>query len=217
MLYSLKPSAIHTQTKLYQHKIKKLGYDAKYLPLISNIPDNKKVQSSHLITSGPGKLNFIVFANIHYGAPIDQFAKETSKYGKENNLVVTMVFIGRSGKERAVWAKAWKDENMPVLELGEQEPRVISAVLQSCSLGITSTPVFLAEKSGAVAAMLAHGLNVLCVSRNWTPKGFSLSELPVGIIHYKEGNLKEILKQDNLSSDNSVALIANEFINTLKN
>ena len=42
--------------------------------------------------------------------------------------------------------------------------------------------------------MREHGLNILCISRPWQPRGFPKLNLPEGITQYKEGKLQELIK-----------------------
>ena len=172
-LWQLKPIAVHTQTKVYQYQLSKLGCKANYLPLFGNIPF---VQGTVCVKSATDKISFVIFGSIHEGAPVEDFAKQVKAYSIANKIQVELTFVGRCGAEQANWIRAWSEQSLPYKVMGEQTPEKISEVLSASNWGITTTPLLLAEKSGTVAAMLEHGMTVICVARKWTIKNYNLSK-----------------------------------------
>lgn len=210
-LQQLEPELIHTQTKVYQFQLSKLGFKANYLPLFGNIPFlNRRFKKK---SNEKNELSFIIFGSIHYGAPIVEFAKQVKEYSVKNKIKIKLTFIGRCGAEQAIWIKAWQEQGLAYKVLGEQPSEKISEVLSQGDLGITTTPLLLAEKSGTVAAMLEHQLNIVCVSKKWTIKDF---KLPIHTPYYNFQNafsLSVIL--DNTINKNSkvnLSHIANELL-----
>jgi hypothetical protein len=64
------------------------------------------------------------------------------------------------------------------------------------TIGLSTTPATLAEKSGSIAAMSKHGLPVICISRSWNPRGLKeIKPLP-GIFEYRKGNLGKYFDTD---------------------
>ena len=90
---TLRPLSIHTQTQLYIAQLKKIGYDAKFLPLCSNIK-NYTVRTNKQIDIGvinSNKLRFVLFCGIHFGSPIKSFAKELKQYSDKNKVVISLI------------------------------------------------------------------------------------------------------------------------------
>lgn len=211
---SVKPSLIHTQSKLYQWQLSKLGMDASLLPLISNI----KVFGNNLKTNNPNVLRFVLFGSIHSGSPIVSFGDSIIEYSKKSGKVIEIVFIGRCGKEQEKWTAILKSKKITVKVFGEQSIQKISETLSNADIGITTTPLLLTEKSGTVTAMKEHGLRILCVSNFWDVVGFSESYIPSGIQVFQQENLDKYLdlKGANLVS-NSISTISKQFSTTLSN
>lgn len=197
LISTLNPKIIHTNTILYQQQLAKLGFIAQHLSLFGNIP---KVYSTdeRLNSIEPFKIgksiNFILFAQIFPDSPVDDFLDDVVMYASKNEVEITLTIIGRCGSEQEVWADKWAATGMAVNILGSQPANNISKALGTASIGISTTPAALIEKSGSVAAMLEHGLPVICVPFRWEPKNFKELKLPSGIMLYKKGNLEAILK-----------------------
>jgi hypothetical protein len=196
LIKTLNPAVIHTQTHLYLEKIATLGYKAKYLPLFSNIPffepegiskaDDKDINHER-------KLLFVLFGGIHRNAPVAQFASDLVRFEKANKTRILLIIIGRSGPIQKQWTSVWALNGLDLVLMGEQTPMTISKVLHSATMGISTTPIQLAEKSGSVAAMREHQLPVLCVSRTWKARGIKNPKLPESIVEYESGKLEECL------------------------
>jgi hypothetical protein len=212
ILKQLHPVVIHTQTKLYQFELFNLGYNAIYLPLFGNIPVLNKQDKD----GKPTKLSFVVFGGIHYGAPIAEFAKQARIYAITNNIEIEVIFIGRCGAELESWIQICKTEGLRVSVLGEQSPMILSEVLSQSNIGITSTPFLLVEKSGTVAAMLEHGLSVICVARQWTVAGFSNDNIQSNV---KLFNMSVFSHDSTLNSNseqhNTVSNVTRQLIESL--
>jgi len=196
LLSKLKPAVIHTQSNLYIKMLGKIGFKANHLPLFGNIPvvfNATKNELQYTELNDTKTLSFVVFGNLHHSAPIDLFANEARLYKIASGINVVLKMIGRCGAEQPNWEKTWREADLTIEVLGEQPEEVISEVLSTASFGISTTPASLIEKSGTVAAMREHELTVLCISRSWHPRGFEELQLPVGIVQYKEGELKEFI------------------------
>lgn len=209
ILKQLKPAVIHTHTPLYQWQLNKIGFNASILSLFGNVPvkENKRE---------PLGYRFVVFGSIHFGAPIEAFAKELRSLEHLNNKTPEVVFVGRCGKEQMYWEHAFNDAGITTTSLGEQTVEQISELLAGAAFGITSTPYILTEKSGTVAAMIEHGLPVLCVARDWHVDGYnSATNASSAVMQYKPGYLQTILQPD-FKNKRSLADITDQFIRSLK-
>jgi hypothetical protein len=198
LLKKLEPQLIHTQTELYQNQLNRIGFQAQLVPLFSNIPvpihSTFFKETSDLPLKTNSKIIFTVFGAIQKGAPIMDFASELAEYSRVEGISVSVRFIGRSGSELNQWIIALSNEKIEVEVIGEISSKEISANLSSSSLGVSTTPLAQIEKSGTVAAMREHGLNVLVVARPWNPRGIDHIKIPMGITKYKKGNLGASLK-----------------------
>jgi glycosyltransferase involved in cell wall biosynthesis len=173
LLYNVKPEVIHTQTWLYRAYLAKLGYISHYLPLFSNIPIYRQDgfdNDGKTVLVRAKEINFVIFGNIHPDAPVNELVKEVSCYSMTRGVNINLTIVGRSGKETERWEKEWKTAGLIVKLLGEQPPEGISEILGKASFGITTTAFAVAEKSGAVAAMLLHGVPVICVAPSFCPR-----------------------------------------------
>jgi glycosyltransferase involved in cell wall biosynthesis len=198
LIRNLKPKVIHTQTKLYQLLLKKMGYQAHYLPLISNIPVLSNQISSDqqkMNRMEPGTFTFIIFGNIHHGAPVEQFVREATAIADVTGVKLKLKIAGRCGSAQEEWINAWKAAGLAIELTGKQPAELISAALLSSSAGIVTTPWPIADKSGSLAAMYAHGLPVICVARDWHPHGLEDFEGPETVFNYKNGNLRAFMEK----------------------
>ncbi|HEX8357953.1 MAG TPA: hypothetical protein VF610_11090 [Segetibacter sp.] len=218
LIQRLRPKVIHTQTNLYKVQLEKMGFAVKTLSLFSNIPreksTNEAVANVQKKLEGVDITELALFASIHPGAPVEDFAKEVAEITKSENRIIHLLLIGRSGPEQTRWAETWKRFGLSLTILEEQSAEMISRKLSEASVGVSTTPLAQIEKSGAVAAMREHNLPILCVSRSWSPKGIEGLAVASDVFEYKKGNLATILKPNFKfsSSYKPVAEIAKQFI-----
>jgi hypothetical protein len=218
LISGLKPNLIQTQTRLYQAQLSKLGFNSGFLPLFPNIPNFNKTKAIYVEknTSFKDEISFVIFGAIHPGAPIEEFAKDISQYAKNNGRKISLSLIGRCGEEQKNWTTIFRSVGVDVKLVGEQIPERISELLGNASVGISTTPIALADKSSAIMVMREHGLTVVCVSMPWQPRGvLNLEPLP-GIIEYRKGNLELCLSgKSDLSIVNSLPEVSNLFIDSI--
>jgi hypothetical protein len=195
LLRKLKPAVIHTQTYLYMTQLQRSGFHPLYLPLFSNIPVNRMALEKRRQQGGtvPGKISLVLFATLHAGAPARQFARDIAAFSRRSGRQFLLIIIGRCGPEQETWDAAWRSEGLEVKIMGEQPPENVSEVFCNATAGLSTTPFALAGKSGSVAAMLEHGLPVLCVSYPWTPRGILHLQLQEGITEYPDWDIETYL------------------------
>lgn len=217
----LKPAVIHTHTLVYKILLEKYGAKVSILPLFSNIPVlyAENVARKTLNKQGQEQIiNMVVFASIQERAPVRQLAAEAAAYGKAHNKIPNLIFLGRSGKEQQSWIEEWEGAGLTVELKGEQSEAVVSEILAKVRFGIFTTPVLTAGKSGAVAAMREHGMELICVSRSWQPRGLANEKIEnaFDIFEYKEGNLAEFFeRQPKLSFVPTLPQVGEQFIKDL--
>lgn len=215
VLKALKPVLVNTHTTVYQKQLEKFGAVVTLLPLFSNIP----LLYPELVEAKLNKskteddtIDLLVFASIQEGAPVAELAAEAKKYEQEQGVNLRLVIIGRSGKEQERWVNIWRNAGLKALQLGEQNEEQVSQILAQATFGIFTTPLILVKKSGAVAAMREHGINLLCVSRSWEARGIAVKENPYHLIQYKRGDLTAFLEsRPDFSELPTVASVAQQF------
>lgn len=213
LIKKLNPSLIHTQTKLYQIQLNKLGFNVDYLPLFSNIPKSNKINIEE--NQDNYKITLVNFGTIHPGASINSFAEESAMYTKSTGTHIELILIGRCGTEQEQWINVWKLSGLNISVLGEQTVERVSEVFSKATFGITTTALPLVEKSGSVAAMHEHNLPVICISKPWKPRGISGLPVAAGITNYSNGNFISCVTKKVIVIPVEVSDIANQFTNNL--
>jgi len=196
LLTVLKPISIHTQTELYMKKLNEIGSQSNYLPLFSNIPlyNLEKVNLKTRYDFPNHQINFILFGHIHPGSYIDTFAKEITSFAKGNSIKISLTTIGRNGAELRKWKKICDKYGLILNEFGEQSAKTISKQLANADIGITTTPLIQSQKSGTIAAMHAHGLPIICISKQWQVKNYKPKNTPK-IRPYRKGRFTKAFFQ----------------------
>lgn len=208
LLKTINPKVVHTNITWRVNRLQAFNIHSKLLPLFGNIPvqfEKSGSESSNII--------FIVFGSIHSGVNITGFAKWLSHLQHTENKKVTVQFAGKNGNELTVWKEKLKNQNIEYKVYGEQDESTISKLMSQSDIGIVTTPYFLIEKSGSMAAMQEHRLPVICVAKEWKPAGITFTH------HVPEWRttlqLKDILRQK--IETHSLQKITKLFINDTMN
>lgn len=214
LVHRLHPYCIHTQTTLYRLQLKKMNINANILPLFSNIPGlYSKLEKTATNTNVIG---IVIFGGIHYGADVEGFADWMLYQEKHHHKSIRIEFVGNNGPELEKWTNILDRKQVSYMIHGRRSPDAISQILSGASVGLTTTPFILVEKSGSVAAMLEHHLPVICLARDWIPDvTIDRHSLPVMVWH-KEMSIDEIVGTFP-TCNNDIHSIARQFINDCKN
>jgi len=217
LIKSLKPKVVHTNTHLYQSELRNLGFNAQYLPLFSNIPNfNKRERLKFNVNSLRKKISFIVFGQLHPNVPIQDFVNDVSDYSIKNDIMASLIILGRCGDEMGNWVSKWKAANMSVKVWGEQPLNKVAEIFETADIGISTMNISLIEKSGSVAAMLEHGLPVISVSKRWQVTKWVNIKPPMGVFVYRRRNLDSILSGElSFKISNNISFVAKAFIGAL--
>lgn len=193
-LQRLGADVITTNTGIYQKLLQDAGFVSTVLPLFSNIPvySGRK----HIIMHATNTIQFIAFGMIHPGAPLEAFINAAVTYGKKYNKEPEIIFTGNNGNEKQHWKNVCNRYGCRYLDKGWQPEVEISATLSAGDFGITTTPYLVIEKSGSVAAMLAHGLSVICLAEN-NPKIESDHTEDASIFIFNSKSFEAFLQQQN--------------------
>ncbi|MBT8319324.1 MAG: hypothetical protein KJP01_04265, partial [Gramella sp.] len=178
LLKSLKPCSIHTHATLYRKQLQLRGWKVSQLPLFANIRFYECRQKSK---SGITKV--AVFGCIQPEAKLKEFIcwLSSQKLGK-----VCFHFLGNNGKELNSWLQILEESSIPYKLFGWLEEKELSHELSRCDLGVTSTPYYLIEKSGTVAAMIEHKMNIICIGPVWIPRGLKIEKLDMSVPRFDE-------------------------------
>ncbi|MFD0750774.1 hypothetical protein ACFQZS_11530 [Mucilaginibacter calamicampi] len=199
LIRHLNPRVINTQTPLYQILLQNLGYKATCLPLFSNIP---KIESVRKVDNSDS-IKLVVFGTIHTGALIKELAADAAAYTLKHKKTVLLTFIGACGSQQEKWVSEWQNAGLSVDIMGKQPAGIVSAVLQNSTIGILSTAVAVAEKSGSFAAMRAHRLPVLNISKPWQPTGVAI-DVPLGVTVYEPGSFEKYIASCPVMINNNI-------------
>jgi hypothetical protein len=190
LIEKLSSKVIHTNTTLYQLQLKKLGVQAQLLPLFGNIPVRFVKREKETFD-----LIFIIFGSIHYGANVQEFTEWLLNLQQIENKIIKVFFAGKNGTESSVWKKYLQEKNIYFKDFGFLDEANISKLMLKSDIGIITTPYWLVEKSGSMAAMQEHGLPVICVSQEWIPRNINESFEHSVIEWEPDLQLKDIRKQ----------------------
>ncbi len=216
----LNPKAVHTQTQLYQAQLGKIKVKSGLLPLFSNIPlfDIDVLKSLSAKKETGLKVELILFGSIHPEAPVEEFAKEVSEYYDKigNDILKCLTLIGRSGIHKQEWKEIFKSYNFVIKDLGEQSEENIFRALQMANIGITTTPIYLADKSGTTISMKDHNLPIISVSKKWRPKNGLKIDFHEDVMEYEKGNFSKFLElKYNQSGRHNIRGVVKKYINSL--
>jgi hypothetical protein len=210
LLKDIQPAYIHTHTPLYAWQLKNIGFDSSILSLFGNIPISNIVHSKDTEI-----LRGIVFGAIHSDAPIELFAKEFKAYILEREKTAEIIFVGRCGTLQHNWQRAFEKEGITCINKGEQTVERISELMMCSDFGITSTPYLLTDKSGTVAAMLEHGIPVICVAKKWDVR--EKKHFVNSVYNFKKGSFMSFMKEEKgRMPSNILKVITQQFLTDIK-
>lgn len=214
LIKTLKPKLVQTHTLLYSIQLQKLGVKPVYFPLFGNIP----VTGREVEKKAHDKLFMVLFGGIHPGTRVHDIAAEIASYSKSANQQISVLFAGRNGSEIKKWQSALEAVGIEYEILGELTTDEISNLLKRASYGLSTTPLALAEKSGSIAAMVEHGLPVLCVRNEWR-SGIKDSVYPIeNVTGYEQGKLADFFDKakKQIKPSNTIVESANVFLKSLE-
>jgi len=180
----LHPRIIHTQTGAYQQVLRRENISASLLPLFGNIsPEPGDAWEALLappvlaaVGGSPDRNQFYlagVFGTVHpeWSAQknVDLLLPLAQRAGRR----LVLVFFGKNhlAPQALNQLKLTLRGQATVIALGEKSGPEISQILQTLDLGLATSSRQVIQKSGTVAAMLEHGLQVLVTRDDWRLAG----------------------------------------------
>lgn len=173
LIRNLKPRVIHTQCDLFVEQLKRQKFRVKKLPLFSNIeihhpgPLKNKNQAYSLDND---KIRFVFFGGLHPEAKLSEFFSALKYFEKAYSTSYEFLYIGRHGGQINKHLQILDEVNFKYHVIGEVAPNEISSLLSVSSYGVSTGAPEVLEKSGSVAAMIDHGLPVICIGKGMTLK-----------------------------------------------
>jgi hypothetical protein len=165
---------LHTTNPTYQEVLKRQGWHATLLPLFGNIP----VVSHERRAADARQWTGVIFGTVHpQFSPTKCFATLSAgaELSRRNLRILGVGRLGEYGEK--MFAELPKNHagRLEMQVLGEKSPQEVSVLLQDADFGIGTHPWALAGKSGAIAAMLDHGLPVIVPRDDWALRNRPLS------------------------------------------
>jgi hypothetical protein len=159
------PTVIDTSNPAYRATLIREGCTPGILPLCGNIPVEPMPPAPHGDEWVGG-----IFGTVHTQFDPRPCLSALARGAKASKRTLRILGFGRLGAHGdALFAQLKTEYNgrIALENLGERPPSEISSLLQSLDFGIGTHPWALIGKSGAVAAMLDHGLPVIVPRDDW--------------------------------------------------
>lgn len=166
-----KPAKCHTSNPAYLALLARNGIKAGVLPLFGNIAIEEnssgwmKAELTRAGVTEHNRKDFCVlgiFGSIPVEWNAEQFLRMVKEAaGKANKQVLLLTAGSLSADAAERLQKAARELSVKVVGFGPQPQERLSEFLQSLDYGVATTSWGLLGKSGAVAAMVEHGLPVL--------------------------------------------------------
>lgn len=157
----ISPRIINTSNSYYVRQLSGIGVKSEKFTLFSNI----KLISTSSKPVDPSAWSFLFFGSIHPEWEHNLLLNAIDLVRVKNDIqICNFILVGHAGNYGVgLWCRL-ASESSPYfnfINLGELSPKKLSYQLQIADFGVTTTPSHLIEKSGSVAAMLAHGLPII--------------------------------------------------------
>ena len=177
MIRALKPRVVHTSNATYAGLLKHGGVAAGELPLFGNIPvrdiGSAPALPAQLAAAGipadpaerSGWWMVLFFGTLHpewQPQPLTHLLLRAAQRAGKRLCLVSAGRLGACGE--GLWETMQRENGGEIVfvKCGEQSSGEISTLLQIADFGVAVTPWELMGKSGSAAAMLDHGLPILC-------------------------------------------------------
>jgi hypothetical protein len=175
MIGMLRPKIVQTSIPAYLHLLRKNGVIASQLSLFGNVPIQSRrgdlwiypaLQRNGIQISEGNRDNywlFGIFGTLHSiwpPEPLFGYLRNAALRAKKR---IVLISIGRLGAGKELWdsiARKYANE-FHFCCLRERSPQELSEFFNTIDYGIATTPYAIINKSGAVAAMVEHGVPVV--------------------------------------------------------
>ena len=201
----LNPNLVTSSNSASIYRLKKVGIDAKYLYLFGNFPPNDEndLIFDKINPNETNSLKVAIFGTLYENFPYDLLGKKLDEISRQLKRTIELNVIGLQRDNKGLHKlKIIADElSFNFKESGKLPSSSISKLISSCNLGISTTPLDVLGKSSATAAMLEHGLPILCYDDKDAPKNelfiFERFKNHVFNIDYNKSYNREIINTIN--------------------
>jgi hypothetical protein len=184
LLRRLCPRVVHTQAEAFRVVLGRDKIKASILPLFGNIPyvdgdgwegllEPLVAKAAEKQLSRPQVYLAGVLGMVHPEWSAEQAVNALFPLVERSRKRLALVFFGKSNLAPDAWdkMKVALQNRAEVVLVGERSSADISRILQTLDLGLATTPRQMMQKSGSVAAMMEHGLQVLATRNDWRLRG----------------------------------------------
>lgn len=163
----INPAIVTCSNSAVMDRLERVGIKSKYLYLFGNIPFYKDIPRNN-----KSKLIIVFFGTPYTNFPYELLAYQLTQIASILRKEVKIKIIGRHREKQGVEKieKICKRNGFTFIQLGSLPANDVSKEIQSCDVGISTTPYDIIGKSGATASMLEHGLPVLAFDDGDTPE-----------------------------------------------
>jgi len=168
----LRPQLVNTHLEYYRNLLARIGVKSELLPLHGNIPVSGSRAEARGWLEDQTAVTREAFVAGFFGNLWQTFdIRMLKQLVDEFDALGRSICIMGAGSLAASGEKNWQSIETAlggrcrVHRLGALAPEKVSLYLASLDLGLTTYPKLLAGKSGAVAAMLEHGIPVKTLGR----------------------------------------------------
>ena len=153
----VKPTNTNSTNSASLDRLKKERINATYLYLPGNIPISAISQ-----TSKEQKIKVAFFGTLYQKFPYKLLAERLMSISELLRLPIELKIIGRQRETAGLkhLESIARNNHFAISKTGELTASNISKELQTCSIGVSTTPYDVLGKSGATAAMFEHGLSI---------------------------------------------------------
>ncbi len=157
--------ALDTSIPVFQRELARLGHRAGRLPIFANLPRTAGPEAgwfeAELATQGLPRetLRFVAFGSLPDSGPPERLFARIEAWAAERGRPACVLALGRLGPGGAL-LPAWR-ERFPALrflDFGPQPGERIVDALEAADYGFSTFPLWVAGKSGSMAAALERGL-----------------------------------------------------------
>jgi hypothetical protein len=168
----LRPRSVHTQIEHYRDMLRCISVDSELMPLHGNIPrtalkDDSRSWLCNRIGAVNGEVLAGFFGELLPTIDLEKVSLLVAEHAKEQKRLRVVIAGRLSQRGESIWSsvKSRLGNHVRADHLGPLSVPDVSRYLCALDLGLTTYPIELSGKSGAVAAMLEHGLAVWPLGR----------------------------------------------------
>jgi hypothetical protein len=176
LLRRLAPQVVHTSNEFYREALEVEGISTGIMPVFGAVPISKDTADAWLPKAVLQKCGldiaqsraqfwiFGMFGAVHPNWPAEDLMGRLRDIATRAARRVLIISVGEAGPAAKSMFGRWRKifPDVTFIEVGRRSPEEVSQFLESVDFCLSSYPVYLLGKSSAAAAMLEHGVPVIC-------------------------------------------------------